>query len=116
LILKDLEMSIPKGTFNVILGDIGSGKSSLLNALLGEMNYQSHNPPKLKINGSVSVVGDKAWILNKTIKENIVLDLPFDDVKYYNAIKYSCMTKDLEIFQKGDDTMIGEKGVTLSGG
>jgi len=54
--------------------------------------------------------------MNLTIRENILFGLPFDEYKYKECIKYSCLEKDLDILQYGDETMIGEKGVNLSGG
>ncbi|CAD8155775.1 unnamed protein product [Paramecium pentaurelia] len=114
-ILKNINLRIEKGQFVAIVGDVGSGKSSLIQAMLGEMIYKE-DKPRIQINGSFAYVSQKAWIQNATVKENILFGLPFDQTKYDEAIKFSCLKEDIKILVKGDQTMIGEKGVNLSGG
>jgi ABC-type multidrug transport system fused ATPase/permease subunit len=116
LMLKDLNLKIKKGSLVVVLGDIGAGKSSLLNALIGEMNIDPLQPPQLRLNGTLAFLNDSAWILNKTVKENITLDQEFDEKKYKEVIKYAAMERDIEIFKEQDQTLVGERGTTLSGG
>ncbi|CAD8112763.1 unnamed protein product [Paramecium primaurelia] len=114
-ILKNINIRIEKGQFVSIVGDVGSGKSSLIQAMLGEMIYKE-DKPRIQINGSFAYVSQKAWIQNATVKENILFGLPFDQTKYDEAIKFSCLKEDIKILVKRDQTMIGEKGVNLSGG
>ncbi len=102
-----------------LIGDVGSGKSSLLYALIGEMRYYddvANNPPKMRISGSTALVNQKPWITNQTVKDNIVFGLPYDEKKYKECLQYSCLEPDLKVLTNGDSTMIGEKGVNLSGG
>lgn len=75
----DMDMLIPKGELVMIVGEIGSGKSSLFQAIMNEMNLKFQNPrPSLKINGELFYVSQNPWLLNMTIKDNIILDKPFD--------------------------------------
>ena len=100
----------------MIIGDIGSGKSSLLYAILNEMTPEPEKSPRIKINGSIAYSPQKAWIMTGTVKENIVFFQPFDEKRLKDAIYYACLEDDLKILNKGIDTEIGEKGVNLSGG
>ena len=76
----------------------------------------SNQDQKVEINGSVAFVSQQAWIQNATVKDNILFGLPCDEVRYHRALKNSCLDQDIKILIKGDMTMIGEKGVNLSGG
>jgi len=116
MILKDINLDIKKGSFVAILGDVGSGKSSFLFSLAGEMKYQVENQPEIIINGDMSQVPQQSWILNTTVKKNILFGQEFDQKKYNDVLKYSCLKSDLDILINQDETEIGEKGVNLSGG
>lgn len=110
--LNDLNLNIRKGEFIVITGLIGSGKSSLLNAIAGFMKKVEGS---VDINGSMVLCG-QPWIQNTTVKENIIFGSEYDEEKYKQVI-YSCsLESDLEILPAGDRTEIGERGITLSGG
>ena len=115
--LIDLNFSIKKGELVCIVGGIGCGKSSLLYSLLGEMKFkESLGRPKLTVNGTMSLVTQKPWIVNDTVRNNIVFGERFDPLRYKETIKYACLERDFELFTHGDQTIIGEKGATLSGG
>ncbi len=115
--LRDLELALPKGQLTMIFGEIGSGKSSLFYSLLGEMLPKFQDPkPKLKLCGSVGYMGQKPWLMAKTIKENIILDLPYDMVKFDHAVKYSALDDDLKLFAEGENRILSENGENLSGG
>jgi len=117
LVLKDINLEIKKGSFVAILGDVGSGKSSFLLSLTGEMKVPAENSlPEIIVNGGMSHIPQQAWILNTTVKKNILFGNEFDAKKYQDAIKYSCLQSDLDILINKDETEIGEKGVNLSGG
>lgn len=100
----------------ILFHSVGSGKSSLFNSLLGEMLYDPTNPPLMEINGNLTYVAQKPWIVNATIKENIIFENEYDEHAYEEALTTSCLKSDLESFIKKDETEIGEKGVNLSGG
>ena len=70
----------------------------------------------VKINGSIAYVPQSAWILNKSVRENVTLGSEFDEGRYEEALKTSELIADLEILPAGDKTEIGEKGINISGG
>lgn len=76
----------------------------------------NQNQPKVTINGSMSLVTQKPWIVNDTVRNNIVFGKEYNRRKYQEVIHYASLKRDFELFTHGDKTMIGEKGATLSGG
>merc|ERR1711871_1187976 len=96
-----------------LVGAVGSGKSSIVSALLGDMDNQKGS---VLIQGSVAYVPQTPWILNSTVKDNILMESPFDEEKYTLALRLSQLEADLEQLPAGEMTQIGEKGITLSGG
>ena len=114
-ILKNLNFEIKKGEFIIIIGEVGSGKSSLLQAILNNMLPTKENS-KIYINGSISYVRQIPWIQNDTVRNNILFFQKRDDIKYKKIIDITELKTDLEILSGGDLTEIGEKGVNLSGG
>ncbi|KAJ3132928.1 hypothetical protein HK100_004842 [Physocladia obscura] len=111
--LKNINLHIKKGELVAIVGAVGSGKSSLLNAFIGEMRKVSGN---MKFSGSLSYAAQTAWIQNATVKENIVFGKPFDKQKYLHALVDSALLPDMKVLQDADNTSIGERGINLSGG
>lgn len=112
--LKNLNLKIKKGQLVALIGKVGSGKSSLLSCLSGEMYYKKGT--KVKLQGEVAYVSQKAWIMSKSVKENILFNKEYSEKLYKDSIKFSCLKEDLKILNKGDDTQLGDKGVNLSGG
>lgn len=110
--LRDIDIEIRKGEFLVVTGLIGSGKTSLLNAIAGMMKRTEGS---VHVNGSL-VFCSHPWIQNATVKENIIFGSEFDQRKYEEVI-YSCsLESDLANLPAGDRTEVGERGITLSGG
>ncbi|WJX23543.1 ABC transporter C member 14 [Trifolium repens] len=107
------ELVIKKGDHAAVVGTVGSGKSSLLASVLGEMFKISG---KVRVCGTTAYVAQTSWIQNATIKENILFGLPLNIEKYREAIRVCCLEKDLEMMEDGDETEIGERGINLSGG
>ena len=70
--LMDMNFTIKRGEFVAVIGGIGAGKSSLMYSLLGEMKFKENNKPRVAVNGSLSLVTQKPWIVNDTVKNNIV--------------------------------------------
>ena len=112
--LHNLNIALPRNKLIAVVGPIGSGKSSLLSALVGEMKCSSNT--KVTFCGSVGYSPQQAWIQNATIRENITFGRPFSAKVYHSVLKACALEKDLRLFQDGDQTEIGEKGVNLSGG
>ncbi|CDH48321.1 atp-dependent bile acid permease [Lichtheimia corymbifera JMRC:FSU:9682] len=127
-IIKNLNLSFPRGKLSVVCGPTGSGKTTLLASLLGEtyrIRGSAHLPrtvptkSKTPVGGAASgiaYVAQTAWLQNRSIRDNILFGLPYDPERYEQVLYITALTKDLEIFEYGDSTEIGEKGVTLSGG
>uniref|UniRef100_A0A673JP39 Multidrug resistance-associated protein 1 n=1 Tax=Sinocyclocheilus rhinocerous TaxID=307959 RepID=A0A673JP39_9TELE len=113
LSLFRINVRIPEGAFVAVVGHVGSGKSSLLSALLGEMQKQKGS---VSIKGSVAYVPQQAWIQNATLKDNILFGRDGKDSWYQKVVEACALLPDLEILPGGDSTEIGEKGVNLSGG
>lgn len=98
----------------LVVGSVGSGKSSMLSGLLGEM-YKL-NMGRINVNGSVAYVPQLAWIQNETVKNNILFGSRFDQTTYERVLDACSLSTDLAIMPAGDRTEIGEKGINLSGG
>ncbi|XP_041086711.1 multidrug resistance-associated protein 1-like [Polyodon spathula] len=111
--LKRINVSIPEGALVAVVGHVGSGKTSLLSALLGEMEKQEGY---VSVKGSVAYVPQQAWIQNATLRENIVFGREKEESWYQRVVEACALLPDLEILPAGDETEIGEKGVNLSGG
>ncbi|KAK4492590.1 hypothetical protein RD792_003408 [Penstemon davidsonii] len=112
-VVKNLNFEIKKGELAAVVGTVGSGKSSLLAAILGEMIKLSG---KIRVCGSTAYVAQTSWIQSGTIQENILFRLPMNQERYNEAIRVCCLEKDLEMMEFGDQTEIGERGINLSGG
>ncbi|MBN3303875.1 MRP1 protein, partial [Amia calva] len=108
-----INVHIPEGALVAVVGHVGSGKSSLLSALLGEMVKRDG---KVSVKGSVAYVPQQAWIQNATMRDNIVFGREKKENWYQRVVEACALLPDLEILPAGDATEIGEKGVNLSGG
>ncbi|KAI8853394.1 P-loop containing nucleoside triphosphate hydrolase protein [Chytridium lagenaria] len=111
--LHNINVSIPRGSLVAVVGVVGSGKSSLLNGLVGEMKRTSGT---VEFSGSVGYCPQTAWIQNATLKENILFGAPLNEARYAYAVKSCALERDLTVLPAGDDTEIGERGINLSGG
>ncbi|XP_016124864.1 ATP-binding cassette sub-family C member 9-like isoform X3 [Sinocyclocheilus grahami] len=140
--LSDINIRIPTGQLTMIVGQVGCGKSSLLLAMLGEMqttsgkvywsklpDYEilfdgsisghvtglSHEEPS-KNRYSVAYAAQKSWLLNATVEENITFGSPFNKQRYKAVIDACSLQPDIDLLPFGDQTEIGERGINLSGG
>lgn len=116
--LKNINLEIKKGEMIGIVGEVGSGKSTLLQAILNNLIIlnKSENNSRLILNGTVSYVSQTPWILNDTLKNNILFFKEFDEKIYEEILDLCCLKQDIEMLTGGDMTEIGEKGINLSGG
>ncbi|KAI0768822.1 multidrug resistance-associated ABC transporter [Trametes elegans] len=115
----DGELLFQRGRTNLIVGPTGSGKTSLFMALLGEMHARPAGPDSfvgLPRAGGVAYAAQESWVLSDTIRNNILFGAPFDEARYAKVIKQCALERDLSLFDAGDTTEVGEKGITLSGG
>jgi len=139
-VLKDVNLDFPIGELSVVCGATGSGKTLLLMALLGETQLEKgeafcphapiydgddddydEEPQTIKpedwiVDSAVAYVSQTAWLQNASIRDNILFGLPFDEARYEAVLDQCALLKDLDIFDDGDETEIGEKGITLSCG
>ncbi|KAJ3384086.1 Multidrug resistance-associated protein 1, partial [Entophlyctis sp. JEL0112] len=113
--LREINFEIPAGKLVAIVGAVGSGKSSLLSALVGQL--KPVNPDaKVVFSGSVGLAAQVPWIMNASLKDNILFGLPFDKTRYDRAIEVCALKRDLEVLAGGELSEIGERGINLSGG
>lgn len=113
--LKDLDVTFSKGELNLIVGPVGSGKSLMLLALLGELHLCQGRFHLPRQNG-VSYAAQNPWLQNATIRDNILFGTEFDEERYWKVVEACALNEDLDRFEAGDRTEVGERGVTLSGG
>ena len=114
--LNNINLTVKKGEFICIIGEVGSGKSSLIQAILNNMMIEKNNDTKIIVNGTISYVGQEAWIQNNTVQNNILFYQPYNAEKYQKILDLCELKQDLNSLTGGDLTEIGEKGVNLSGG
>ncbi|KAK8926917.1 ATP-dependent bile acid permease [Metarhizium anisopliae] len=128
--LMDLNIDFEMGKLNIIAGSTGSGKSSMLMGLLGEMTLMEGKiycpggrsreevkpDPETRLADTVAYVAQSAWLVNANIRDNILFSAPYDPQRYRDVIVACALERDLEILDHGDETLVGEKGITLSGG
>ncbi|KAJ2760202.1 hypothetical protein H4S06_001844, partial [Coemansia sp. BCRC 34490] len=139
--LKNIDIQFPIGGFSIVAGPTGSGKSSLLSALIGEMTLVRGNIMVPTIDSRVAAaadgskyndvmdfanvglvlhdiayVGQDTWLRNATFRENILFGEEYEKERYEEVLRVCALKPDLRIFPAGDETEIGERGVTLSGG
>uniref|UniRef100_A0A672Q8X6 ABC-type glutathione-S-conjugate transporter n=1 Tax=Sinocyclocheilus grahami TaxID=75366 RepID=A0A672Q8X6_SINGR len=111
--LDNINVMVPQGSLLAVVGHVGCGKTSLVCALLGEMEKLEG---QISIQGSVAYVPQQAWIQNATLRDNILFGRPYAEQKYRCVLEACALTPDLEVLPGGDQTEIGEKGINLSGG
>uniref|UniRef100_A0A8C7QHP7 ATP-binding cassette, sub-family C (CFTR/MRP), member 3 n=1 Tax=Oncorhynchus mykiss TaxID=8022 RepID=A0A8C7QHP7_ONCMY len=111
--LHNINLMVPQGSLLAVVGHVGCGKSSLVSALLGEMEKLEG---QISIRGSVAYVPQQAWIQNATLRDNILFGKAYNEQKYRSCLEACALTPDLEVLPGGDLTEIGEKGINLSGG
>jgi ABC-type multidrug transport system fused ATPase/permease subunit len=111
--LRDVNLSIPRGSLVFVIGRVGSGKSSLISGLLNEIPITAGH---VTVRGSTSYCAQQAWIQNASVRSNILFGLAFEAVRYRHACDAADLASDFESFPDGDRTEIGERGINLSGG
>lgn len=128
--LIDVSLNFPTGELSLICGKLGSGKTLLLLALLGESDVLTgqvicpRSPPDALasfvgqsisnedwiVPGVCAYVPQAAWLRNASIKDNILFNLPYDEARYQKTLEVCALISDLEILEDGDESEIGERG------
>lgn len=108
--LRHVTLRIPRGQLTAIAGPVGSGKSSILQALIGEM--KQIGGPKPVLGGTVGYCAQMAWIQNATLRDNVLFGADWEEERYWRAIRDASLLGDLELLPDGDLTEIGEKGIS----
>uniref|UniRef100_A0A8D0WNG2 ATP-binding cassette sub-family C member 5 n=1 Tax=Sus scrofa TaxID=9823 RepID=A0A8D0WNG2_PIG len=111
--LYNIDLEIEEGKLVGICGSVGSGKTSLISSVLGQMTLLEGS---IAVNGTFAYVAQQAWILNATLRDNILFGKEFDEERYNSVLNSCCLRPDLAILPNSDLTEIGERGANLSGG
>ncbi|POR38233.1 ATP-dependent bile acid permease [Tolypocladium paradoxum] len=128
--LLDMDVDFKIGQLNIIAGPTGSGKTSMLMGLLGEMTLvggkvycpggrsreEVRPDAETGLADTIAYVAQAAWLVNANIRDNILFAAPYDEQRYRDVIVACALERDLEILDHGDETLVGEKGIALSGG
>lgn len=111
--LNRINMNITKSQLVAVIGPVGSGKSSLFNVILKELPVSEGT---VNIDGVLSYASQEAWLFNGSIRDNILFGEDYDEERYNEIIRVCALETDLDMFQYGDRTIVGEKGRSVSGG
>ncbi|KAG1715013.1 Multidrug resistance-associated protein 4 [Nymphon striatum] len=112
-ILKGISFKLHPGNLLCVIGEVGSGKTSLLKTVLEEMVIKSGS---MKLRGKVAYACQQSWIFSDTIKNNILFGSKYEEKRYQEVIDACCLSKDINNMLNGDGTIVGERGIRLSGG
>lgn len=111
--LNNINLTFPKGKLCAIIGSVGSGKSSILQLLLNELRPSCGH---IYLSGPLSYASQEPWLFVATVRQNILFGLPYNPKKYKEVIRVCALQKDFQQFTHGDQTLVGERGASLSGG
>ncbi|KAJ8951065.1 hypothetical protein NQ318_003763 [Aromia moschata] len=109
--LQNINFNVSRGKLVGIIGPVGSGKSSLLQTILGELEVISGT---IEINGSLSYASQEAWVFAATIRQNILFGAEYDKKRYSEVVHACALEKDFKQFPDGDQTVVGDRGASLS--
>ncbi|CAK1548635.1 unnamed protein product [Leptosia nina] len=111
--VTNINLMVYSGSLTIIIGAVGSGKSTLLHMMLNELPCSSGS---VTINGTVSYASQNPWLFVGSVRQNILFGQPFVKVRYMEVCKVCALERDISLFPHGDKTIVGERGVSLSGG
>ncbi|ETI51821.1 hypothetical protein F443_04930 [Phytophthora nicotianae P1569] len=114
-VLANVNLRVNAGELVVIHGKAGAGKTTLLTGFLGDVACVKGSV-FLSPHYKVAYCSEQPWLQTLSIRENVLFGYPFDEAKYYRVLDACCLLEDLESLPDGDDTMVGPKGINLSGG
>ncbi|XP_074657445.1 ATP-binding cassette subfamily C member 4-like [Tubulanus polymorphus] len=111
--LKNISVTVKPGELIAVIGPVGSGKSSLLMSILGELHTIKGD---VNVQGKVGYASQQPWVFTGTLKQNVLFGQQEDDDRFKRVVKATALDKDIEVLPDGENTLVGEKGVSLSGG
>ncbi|XP_045542487.1 ATP-binding cassette subfamily C member 4 isoform X2 [Papilio machaon] len=111
--LTDMSLTIKPGKLIAVIGPVGAGKSSLLHVLLRELPLLSGS---VHVGGTVSYASQEPWLFAGSVRQNILFGQPMDRPRYNAVVRRCALDRDFTLFPQGDKTVVGERGVSLSGG
>uniref|UniRef100_A0A8C7TJM1 Multidrug resistance-associated protein 4 n=1 Tax=Oncorhynchus mykiss TaxID=8022 RepID=A0A8C7TJM1_ONCMY len=111
--LQNLSLTVKSEQLVAVIGPVGSGKSSLLSAILGEL---PHDKGVLRVKGQLTYASQQPWVFPGTIRSNILFGKELHPQKYEKVLRACALKRDMELLPDGDLTVIGDRGATLSGG
>lgn len=111
--LDNVNIRVQPGTLVAVIGRVGAGKSSLIQAILRELPL---NSGEIKVDGKISYASQEPWLFSASVRQNILFGLPMDKARYKEVVKRCALEKDFSLFEHGDKTIVGERGTSLSGG
>ena len=112
-VLEDINFTAAKGELTCIVGRVGAGKSSFLQAILGDLWKVKG---RVVIHGSTAYVAQQPWVMNASVKDNILFGHRYDSMFYEQTVKACALLEDFAQLPDGDETEVGERGISLSGG
>ncbi|KAI6218012.1 Mrp-4 [Aphelenchoides fujianensis] len=112
-VISDLNLTVSRGQLIAVIGRVGAGKSSLLQAILGEMECLRG---RIQVNGSVAYLSQQPWMMNDSVRANIVFGQRYDEVFYNRVMDACCLYSDMSMLASGDMTEVRRRGINLSGG
>ncbi|PSN33294.1 hypothetical protein C0J52_21150, partial [Blattella germanica] len=111
--LRNITFRVPEGKLCAVIGPVGSGKSSLLHAIMQELPLHTGS---VSVGGNISYASQEPWLFVGTVRQNILFGQPYKPDKYKEVVRVCALQKDFDMFRHGDKTLVGEKGISLSGG
>ncbi|XP_033124996.1 multidrug resistance-associated protein 4-like [Anneissia japonica] len=113
MVLENIDLNVKSGELLAVVGPVGCGKSSLLMAIMGEV---PHITGKVKVSGRLAYASQLPWIFSGTVKDNILFGKPYNKQQFDHVVEVCALRRDLDILPNKEYTLVGERGVTLSGG
>ena len=113
LSLDNVSLTSSPGKLVAIIGPVGSGKSSIIQAVLGEFPSSRGN---ISVSGKISYSPQESWVFSGSVRQNIIFGMDFDEARYWQVVEACALKHDFSQWEFGDRTLVGERGVSLSGG
>ncbi|XP_011877731.1 PREDICTED: probable multidrug resistance-associated protein lethal(2)03659 [Vollenhovia emeryi] len=111
--LKNINIKVRPGELIAVVGQVGAGKSSLLNVILKELRLQEGS---IQVNGKIAYASQEPWLFAGSVRQNILFGRKMDQVRYDRVTKVCQLRRDFSLLPYGDKTIVGERGISLSGG